>query len=46
MTFDEFMELVLGDFPNAEVGQDNDGQLVIYTNMTIAKVDIVVTMDE
>lgn len=33
MTFDEFMELVLKDFPNAHVGEDSDGQLVIYTNL-------------
>lgn len=33
MTFDEFMAKVLEAFPEAMVGEDNDGQLVIYTNL-------------
>lgn len=33
MSFDDFMRLVLAQFPNAEVGQDNDGQLVVYTGL-------------
>ncbi len=35
MTFDEFMEKMLSVFPDAEAGQDNDGQLVIYTGLQI-----------
>lgn len=34
MTFDEFMRKMLDVFPDAEVGTDNDGQLIIYTNLT------------
>jgi hypothetical protein len=34
MTFDEFMEKMLAAFPQAMVETDNDGQLVIYTNLT------------
>lgn len=33
MTFDEFMKKVLEAFPEAMVGEDNDGQLIIYTNL-------------
>jgi hypothetical protein len=33
--FKEFMVLMLNTFPNAEVGEDNDGQLVIYTALAI-----------
>lgn len=29
----EFMILCLAVFPDAEIGEDNDGQIVIYTNM-------------
>jgi hypothetical protein len=34
-TFDDFMRLMLKTFPNAEVDQDLDGQLMIYTGLTI-----------
>lgn len=33
MNFKEFMHKVLEAFPNAEVGEDADRQLVIYTNL-------------
>lgn len=32
-TFNEFMEKMLTAFPNAQVGEDNDGQLIIYTDL-------------
>lgn len=32
MTLDEFMGRMLAAFPNATVDEDNDGQLVVYTN--------------
>lgn len=32
MTFAEVYALATSVFPKAEVGQDNDGQWVIYTN--------------
>jgi hypothetical protein len=35
MTFNEFMQKMLDAFPQAQVGEDNDGQLVIYTNLKI-----------
>ena len=34
MSIDEFMELVLNNFPNARVGEDMDGQIIIYTGLT------------
>lgn len=33
-TFNELLTQVLSIIPNASVGEDNDGQLVIYTNLT------------
>jgi hypothetical protein len=30
---DGFIGFVLANFPQAEVGEDNDGQLIIYTNL-------------
>lgn len=27
-------------FPNAEIAEDNDGQVVIYTNMSMPKEDM------
>ena len=30
-TFDELMALALSILPNCELGEDNDGQIVIYT---------------
>ena len=35
MTYSDFMRRVLQAFPDASVEQDNDGQLCIYTNMTL-----------
>ena len=40
-TFNDMLEIVLQYFPNAEIGEDNDGQLVIYTDKTLEK-DLVV----
>lgn len=37
MTFDEFMSKVVATFPNADVGEDNEGQLVIYTGLQFDK---------
>jgi hypothetical protein len=35
MTEDEFYAKVIAEFPQAEIGMDNEGQLVIYTGMTV-----------
>lgn len=37
MTLSEFMAKVLDEFPDAYVGEDNDGQLVIYTGQHVVK---------
>lgn len=34
-TFNELYYLATSLFPDAEVGEDNDGQIIIYTNLTI-----------
>ena len=33
MKFDEIMRKVLTMFPEAELGEDNDGQLIVYTGL-------------
>ena len=33
MHFDDIMSMVLENFPTAELGEDNDGQLIIYTGL-------------
>lgn len=33
MTLNDFMEKMLAAFPDAEVGEDNDRQLIIYTGL-------------
>lgn len=35
MKLDDVMKKVLEIFPGCEIAEDNDGQLVIYTNMKI-----------
>jgi hypothetical protein len=32
MTFDDLMRAILNILPNAQLGEDNDGQIVVYTN--------------
>lgn len=32
MTYDEIMNLALKSFPSAQLEEDNDGQLIVYTN--------------
>lgn len=31
--FNDLMKIVLDIFPNAELSEDNDGQLIIYTGL-------------
>ena len=33
MHFDDIYSMVLENFPTAEMGEDNDGQLIIYTGL-------------
>jgi hypothetical protein len=35
MTFNELMKRVLDIFPNAQIDEDMDGQIVIYTNLML-----------
>jgi len=34
-TFNELVKEVLRICPNAQFGQDNDGQIIVYTNKTL-----------
>lgn len=45
MTFDSFMTKVLREFPDAQVEDDNFGQLIIYTNL-IDIGDDIIPLDE
>lgn len=44
MNFDEFYSRVLEIMPGAEVGEDNEGQLIIYTNFALNENDEVVLL--
>lgn len=46
MRFDEFMEKMLAAFPNAQVEEDNNGQLVIYTGLTETSPGVVERMPD
>lgn len=35
MTYHEFMDLIGQHFPNGVADMDNDGQLIIYTNLQL-----------
>jgi len=39
MQFDDIYRLVLNIFPEAELGEDLDGQLVVYTGLECASSD-------
>jgi hypothetical protein len=46
--FNEFMSAVIATFPQASVEEDNEGQLIVYTNLTLSGDDScpVVTMGD
>lgn len=44
MTFNELYAKILEVCPLAEIGEDNDGQLLVYTNMTRKSDDTVEDM--
>lgn len=39
MTLDQFHAKVIALIPGATIGEDNDGQLIVYTNLTTESVD-------
>lgn len=45
MTLQEMMEAVLEILPNATVGDDNDGQVVIYTDHKIDQNENLIPFD-
>lgn len=42
MPFDEFMTRLLAVLPDAQVGEDNDGQMIVYTGLAHSGDDVVV----
>ncbi len=46
MTLAEFVDQVLTVFPEATVEPDNDGQLVIYTNLKLTADESVITFED
>ena len=45
-TFDDMMEAVLAIFPNAQLEQDNYGQVIVYTDLSLDSNDNVVPYEE
>ena len=39
MNYEEVFEYILKMFPEAEIAEDNDGQIIIYTGMTTINSD-------
>tara|TARA_R110000803_G_scaffold106962_1_gene175070 strand:- start:247 stop:432 length:186 start_codon:yes stop_codon:yes gene_type:complete len=46
MTYNEFVQMALTLFPEADIGCDNDDQLVIYTGMMLVNKDSVKLFSE
>ena len=46
MHFDDILNMILEDFPNAELAEDNDGQLVIYTGLESDGNDLWIPIEE
>jgi len=40
-TFDDLMRAVLAILPQASLGEDNEGQIVIYTNLQVTENNII-----
>jgi hypothetical protein len=45
-TFDDMMKAVLAIFPNAQLEQDNYGQVIVYTDLSLDSNDNVVPYEE
>lgn len=45
-TFDDMMKAVLAIFPNAQLEQDNYGQVIVYTDLSLDSKDNVVPFEE
>jgi hypothetical protein len=43
--FDGLMQAILEILPNATIGEDNDGQLVIYTDVSVTADGQLVPLD-
>jgi hypothetical protein len=46
MTIQELMEWVMTKLPEATLGEDNDGQIIICTNLTQTDTDKLIPLDE
>jgi len=45
-TFEDMMKAVLAIFPNAQLEQDNYGQVIVYTDLSLDSNDNVVPYEE
>jgi uncharacterized protein (DUF1499 family) len=45
-TLGELMEAILNIIPGAAVGEDNDGQIIIYTNKKLVGLDDLIDFEE
>ena len=39
MDYDEMVKKILEIFPNAEIGEDDEGQMIVYTDLKIKEND-------
>lgn len=46
MNYNELVQQVLNILPSASFGEDNDGQLIIYTNMTESRYGILTPFEQ
>jgi hypothetical protein len=45
-TFDDMMNAVLAIFPNAQLEEDNYGQIIVYTDLSLDSKDNVVPFED
>ena len=46
MHFDDIFNMILEHFPTAQLGEDNDGQLIVYTGLESDGNDLWIPMEE
>lgn len=44
-TFDQLLDATLSLFPESTLGEDNEGQLIVYTNLMVSGVDEIVAFE-
>jgi hypothetical protein len=46
MTLNELVNAIREHLPECSVGEDNEGQIILYTNMTIDRNETLIPMEE